>query len=80
MFVVCEIIMFFLSIERKSSNYFSHFCKKVKRATYGQSCTAATVDTTLLLTCDSSGFSICSGALFWNGTYCGKLTFVIIFV
>jgi len=58
--VVWEIKYFYLKI-------------KVKRKTYGEACTAADVDTTVGLTCGSSGYAICSGSLFWNSTYCGLL-------
>jgi len=43
----------------------------VKRASYGEMCNTSTVDVTLLLTCNSNGYSVCNGSLFWNGTYCG---------
>ena len=45
----------------------------VKRASYGEMCNTSTVDVTLLLTCNSNGYSVCNGSLFWNGTYCGMV-------
>ena len=43
----------------------------VRNSTYGESCTTNACDGTLLLTCGSSGYCVCSGSLYWNGTYCG---------
>ena len=57
--------------------YFNYFLK-AKLASYGESCASTPADTTLLLTCNSANFVVCSGALFWNGTYCGKLIFYLI--
>lgn len=60
------------------SNFYWSSALKVclKKATYGEQCSASTYDNTLNLICGGSGYSTCPANTFWNGSYCSKFYFI----